>query len=278
MTIPALGALPGERRGYVEVAEGQVHYRAMGEGPALVLVHQAPWASIQYRRVMPLIAAAGYRAVAPDLPGHGLSDPLADPTIEGFAAILPALLDALAIDRAALVGQHGGALVAGRMAADHPHRVAALALDNAPLYSAERRAQRLAMIDETQTIRDGGGHLTDRWSLVRRIADRDWSDETVHVSVMTYFANGSSREHAHLAAARYDFARDLPRIACPTLVIAGRTDPLYPAGRTLIERRPDWRYAELPGGAGMLLDRPVEWCNAVLPFAQGIFPPPHLPA
>jgi pimeloyl-ACP methyl ester carboxylesterase len=266
MTIPATGALPGERRGYVLCGDRQVHYREQGSGPAVVLVHQAPWASIQYRRVMPLIAAAGFRAIAPDLPGHGLSDPLAEPTIEDFATLLPPLLDALGVARAAIIGQHGGALVAGRMAAAYPDRAVALAMDNAPLYTPERRAQRLAAIDESQEIAPDGGHLTDRWSLLRRIADPDWSDETIHISVLTYFANGPTREHGHYAAARYDFAPDVARIACPTLVVAGLTDPVFPSGRALIDRRPDWDYAELPGGAGMLLDRPEVWCGAIVPF------------
>ncbi len=268
MTLPSTGALPGERRGYVAFGAGQLHYREQGEGPAIILVHQAPWASIQYRRVMPLLAAAGYRAIAPDLPGHGMSDPLADPTIEGFAAILPPLLDGLGIDHAILIGQHGGALVAGRMAAEYPDRALALAMDNAPLYTAERRAQRLAAIDDSQRVAPDGSHLTDRWSLVRRVADPDWSDETLHVSVLTYFANGPTREHGHHAAARYDFTADLGRIACPTLVIAGRTDPVYPSGRALIDRRPEWEYAELSGGAGMLLDHAATWCATLFPFVD----------
>ncbi len=266
MTLPSMGALPGERRGYAAWDKGQIHYREQGEGPAVLLLHQAPWASIQYRRVMPLFAAAGFRAIAPDLPGHGLSDPLEEPTIKGFAAILPPLLDALGLAQAALVGHHGGALVAGRMAAAWPDRAAALAMDNAPLYSAEQRAHRLAKIDESQRIAPDGSHLADRWSLVRRIADPDWSDETVHLSVLTYFANGPTREHGHHAAAHYDFAADLARISCPTLVVAGRTDPLFPCGKALIDRRPDWRYAELPGGAGMLFDRPSDWFGTIFPF------------
>jgi pimeloyl-ACP methyl ester carboxylesterase len=266
MSIPATGALPGERRGYVQCGERQVHYREQGSGPAVVLVHQAPWASIQYRQVMPLIAAAGFRAIAPDLPGHGLSDPLADPTIEGFATLLPPLLDTLGVAQAVIIGQHGGALVAGRMAAAYPDRVAALALDNAPLYTPEQRARRLAAIDETQTIAPDGSHLLDRWSLVRRIAEPDWSDETLHVSVLTYFANGPTREHGHRAAARYDFSSDLVRIACPTLVVAGLTDPVFSSGLQLTECRPDWDYTELPGGAVMLLERPETWCAAILPF------------
>ncbi|MES2044245.1 MAG: alpha/beta hydrolase [Pseudomonadota bacterium] len=269
MTLPSIGPLPGERRGYATWQHGQIHYREMGAGPAAVLLHQAPWASIQYRRIMPLFAAAGYRAIAPDLPGHGMSDPLEDPTIERFAAVLPPLLDALAISRTALVGHHGGALVAARMAADYPQRVAALAMDNAPLYTADQRAQRRAGIDESQRIAPDGHHLTDRWSQVRRIADPAWSDETVHLSVLTYFANGATREHGHHAAARYDLHADLDRICCPTLVVAGRADPLFACGEALIARRPDWNYAAFSGGAGMLFEQPSIWFETIFPFVDG---------
>lgn len=271
MTLPATGALAGELRGYVPFGSRQLHYRVMGQGPAVVLLHQAPWASIQFRRLMPLIAAAGFRVIVPDLPGHGMSDPIDEPRIEGFAAILPPLLATLGETRALLLGQHGGALVAGRMAAEYPEKVVALALDNAPFYTAERRAERAAFIDESQVIAADGSHFTDRWALVRRIADADWSDETVHVSVLTYFANGPTREHGHHAVVHYDFGADLPRISCPTLVVSGRKDSVYSSGRAIVALRPDWEYAEMPGGAGMLLDRPDEWCATFLPFLRDHF-------
>ena len=59
--LPSVNVLPGERRGYVDGPDGLVHYRELGTGTPIVLVHQAPWGSIQYRRAMPVLAAAGYR-------------------------------------------------------------------------------------------------------------------------------------------------------------------------------------------------------------------------
>lgn len=266
--LPPFGALPGERRGYVDGPSGQIHYREMGEGPGLLLFHQAPWMAIQFHRAMPALAAAGYRVIAPDLPGHGLSDPLDVPTVEGFAAITPPLLGALGIERAAMIGHHGGALVAARAAAEYADRASALVLDNAPFYSEEQRAARRGGVDTNQGIAADGSHFTDRWALVRRIGDPEWSDVTVHLSVLAYFANGPTREHGHVAAPEYDLAADLPRIACPALVIASRTDPLFPAGKALIGARPDWSYAELSGGAGMVFDRVEEWAATVLDFLQ----------
>lgn len=266
MSLPAVGPLPGERRGYVDCANRQIHFRQQGEGPAVVLLHQAPWASIQFRRIMPLFAAAGCRAIAPDLPGHGMSDPLEEPTIQGFAAILPPLLGALGVSRAALVGHHGGALVAARMAAEFPDMAAALAMDNAPLYTPAQREKRLAGIDLTQQVASDSSHFTDRWARVRSIADPEWSAETIHIAVLTYFANGPTREHGHDAAARYDLDADLDRIACPTLVMSGQADPLFPCGKALIDRRPDWEYSAMQGGSGVLLEHPDIWFKTVFSF------------
>ena len=71
--LPSVNILPGERRCYIDGPDGQVHYRTLGAGAPIVLIHQAPWGSIQYRAAMPVLAAAGYQVIAPDLPGHGMS-------------------------------------------------------------------------------------------------------------------------------------------------------------------------------------------------------------
>lgn len=268
MTLPILTALPGERRGYVDGPDGQLHYRSHGEGPAVLLVHQAPWASIQYRHVLPRIAAAGFRAVAIDLPGHGMSDPPAEPSIEAYGESLAALLVGLDAGPAIVLGHRGGGLAAGRLAAERPELIRGLILDNAPYFTAEERAARIGRFGDRQDIAPDGSHLTDRWAWVRKVGDPDWSDETVHVSVVTYFTHGPWKEHGHSAIPRYDFVPDVRRIAAPTLVIASRTDPVFESGARLVNDRSDWEYSELPGGPGMVLDRPDEWCAPVIPFLQ----------
>ncbi|MEI9992533.1 MAG: alpha/beta hydrolase [Rhizomicrobium sp.] len=270
MTLPIFGALPGETRGYVATRHGQIHYRKHGEGTPVLLIHQAPWSSIQYRHALPLLAAAGYCAIAPDLPSHGMSDPTEAPSIELYADAMAAFLDGLGIGQAAVVGHHGGALVAGRLAARHGGKVRGIVLDNAPLYTAEQRAERLKRFSDPQILERDGHHFTDRWALVRRIGDPQWSDETVHLSLVAYFANGPWKEQSHWAAANYDFAPDVAKIACPALVIASRTDPVYPSGVALLALQPAWSYAELPGGAGMVFDRVGEWCVPVLEFLASL--------
>jgi len=266
VTFPSIHLLPRERRGYIDGPCGQVHYREQGEGLALVLVHQAPWSSAAYRRAIPLLAEQGYRVIALDLPGHGMSSPPeGDPSIEIYAETVAALIDGLDLESVILLGHRGGGLVSARTAAEFPTRISAMVTDNMPFYSAERTS-RVAALEEVQDIRPDGSHFTDRWALVRRIGDPAWSDETVHVGIVTYFGNGPWKDHGHRAAVAYDLAPDLDRVTCPTLVLSSRSDPLFPMGQLLIAKRPDWSYSELPGGAGMVFERTVEWAQPILKF------------
>jgi pimeloyl-ACP methyl ester carboxylesterase len=276
VSLPILTALPGERRGYVDGPDGQLHYRSQGPigddgAPPVLLVHQAPWASIQFRHALPRIAAAGFRAIAIDLPGHGMSDPPKAPGIEVYAGALAALLTELNLPPALVIGHRGGALASGHLAATHPELVAGLVLDNAPFFSAEERAARIGRFPDDQGIAADGSHLSERWAWVRRVGDPDWSDETVHISVLTYFQHGPWKEHGHSVIPLHDFAPDVERIACPTLILAGRSDPLFDSGRRLHAARPDWRYGEFAGGPGMVLDRIDEWIEPIICFIRDIF-------
>ena len=62
------------KRGYVDVPEGQVHYRAEGSGDAIILLHMASSSSGEYSRVIPFLAKT-YHAIAMDFLGFGESAP-----------------------------------------------------------------------------------------------------------------------------------------------------------------------------------------------------------
>jgi pimeloyl-ACP methyl ester carboxylesterase len=94
--------------------------------PAVLLLHGWPDSHRLWRRQVPALTAAGFRAVAPDLRGFGDSDRPEDVAAYGLAHILGdvvGVLDHLGIGRAHVVGHDWGAAVAWALAALLPDRV-----------------------------------------------------------------------------------------------------------------------------------------------------------
>jgi len=269
MNTPMSHNLSPDHRGYVPGTWGQVHYRERGEGEPLVLVHQVPWTSLQYHKVMAPLAAGGFRVIAPDTPGYGMSDPPPEPkSIEDYADNLVRLLDGLKLDRVAISGHHTGALIAPCFAARHPDRVTRLVVDNTPVWSAEERDKLQGKPGSDFDLKPDGSHFTDRWKRVRERGDPDWSDSSVQLAVMSFYNNGAYAEYGYWAAFRYDLMADLARITCPTLLLTGRRDPLHASVGKIRELRPDFAYAELKGGVAMQLEWPEEWAAPVVAFLK----------
>ncbi|MEU7432683.1 alpha/beta fold hydrolase [Streptomyces sioyaensis] len=112
--------------GIVPVEEGELFYETAGSGPAVILLHGAMLDQHMWDEQFSWLVNSGLRAIRYDLRGHGLSS-----TVAGDFAHhedLCALLDALDVPRAVLVGLSHGARVALDTALAHPDRVAALAL------------------------------------------------------------------------------------------------------------------------------------------------------
>ncbi len=102
----------------------------VGTGPAVVLCHGFPDLAFGWRNQMPVLAAAGFRAIAADQRGYGGSSAPAAVEDYGIAELtgdLVGLLDALEIDRAFFVGHDWGGFVVWAMAVLHPERVAGVA-------------------------------------------------------------------------------------------------------------------------------------------------------
>ncbi len=106
-----------------------------GEGVPVILCHGFPGLGYSYRHQMHAIAAAGFRAVAPDLRGYGGTDAPADAEAYAYEHItrdLVALLDALAAPRAVFVGHDFGAPSAWNVALRERARVLGLVLLSVP--------------------------------------------------------------------------------------------------------------------------------------------------
>ncbi len=106
-----------------------------GEGPAVVLLHGFPELAYSWRHQIPALAAAGFRAIAPDQRGYGQTDAPAnveDYCADELIADVSGLLDALELESATFVGHDWGALVLWYMAMLAPERIDRLIILNIP--------------------------------------------------------------------------------------------------------------------------------------------------
>ena len=107
-----------------------VHYVHAGSGPVVLLVHGVGASQVAWRRNIAPLADAGFAVVALDLPGHGDSDKPKNIEYDPIAAVhfLAHFLDALKVDRASVMGNSGGGLIAASFALEYPERTHRLVL------------------------------------------------------------------------------------------------------------------------------------------------------
>src|SRR5262245_20904246 len=117
----------------VDTGDVRLHAVIGGDGPPLLLIHGWPGSWYYWRLVMPALARE-FEIVAVDQRGIGLSDKPEDGYDAGtLANDLVGLMDALDHERFAVVGVDTGMLIGYALAAEHPERVARLAVGEAPL-------------------------------------------------------------------------------------------------------------------------------------------------
>ena len=128
---------------YLNVPDGEggelrVHYVEAGPPKAdpVLLMHGEPSWSYLYRKMIPIIVDAGFRAVAPDLIGFGRSDKPVDRkdyTYQRHVDWMQALLDKLDLQRITLVCQDWGGLIGLRLVAQNPARFSRVVVANTGL-------------------------------------------------------------------------------------------------------------------------------------------------
>jgi pimeloyl-ACP methyl ester carboxylesterase len=227
--------------GWIELDGTWVSYAEIGNGPPVLFVHGLGGCWQNWLENLPHFAAAGYRAIALDLPGFGHS-PMPD-----FAVSMPAygrLLDdfckALGLEGATLVGNSMGGFIAAEVALSEPRWIGQLVLVSAAGIShATMRREPVA----------AGAHalaaltpLAIRLNLLglRRPRLRRTAFQSVmrHPELLRpellweYFVHtmGSPAfRQSMLALAGYDFLDRLERLQVPTLLVWGRDDLVVPA-------------------------------------------------
>jgi pimeloyl-ACP methyl ester carboxylesterase len=259
------------KKHYFDGPMGQVHVRELGEGPALVLLHQTAWSSLQFKHAMPHLAARGIRCIAIDTPGFGLSDgPDQPPSIRDYAASLAETFQQMGLERPMLLGHHTGASIATAFAIEYPGMVEKIFLHGVPIYSSEERAERLAKPHFDQTPRPDGSHFTDRWELANGVSGGSASPEALHWSLVQFFWAGPNEWFGHHAAFKYDLEPDFKALTMPTVVISNSGDVLHKKMPYLQELRPDFNYSILEGGTFHIIYEEAErWAALVADHVLG---------
>ena len=138
--LPGFGYPPR----YADVGGLRLAYVEAGppDGEPVLLLHGEPSWSFLYRKVMPVLADAGLRAIAADLAGFGRSDKPAEIADHSYARHVE-WIRALAFDRLdlhglTLVGQDWGGLIGLRLVAEHPDRFARVVAANTGLPTGDQ--------------------------------------------------------------------------------------------------------------------------------------------
>ena len=259
---------PQIRSAYAETALGQVHYREAGSGPPVILLHESPISGRIYEAALSVLGRS-VRAIAPDTPGYGGSTPPPEPlSIDGYSQRMALFLDALGLDRVALVGHHTGGAIATQLAADlEDRRVPALVVLGACIFSDEERPWYLESYLEPFEPDPEGGHLSWLWARYQRIWGKDTPAELLHLATTEFLRAGKRYSWAYRAAFTFEAERVLPQVPCPTLYLVTEGDILRSKNEAAVELTPkgEARVIDIPYGQ-YPARHPEEFSSEVLAF------------
>jgi pimeloyl-ACP methyl ester carboxylesterase len=230
----------------VDVDGVRISYLDRGCGPPVVLLHGMVSSGSTWHSVVPVLAAAGRRVIAPDLRGHGASDRPGSYRLADFHRDVHGLLDHLGLDTVDLVGHSLGGHVASLVAQHEPARVRRLVIEDAP--PPPRRPGQAAATFQRRTD----------WRSVRRIMG----------ALRTFDRRMARPVLTELRTPDPAWWDRLPRITAPTLLLSGgptsHVSPLRLA--ELTDAIPDCRLVTIPAGHRIHSLRPAEFCAHLVPF------------
>jgi pimeloyl-ACP methyl ester carboxylesterase len=245
----------------------EIAYSEYGQGEPLLLIHGGMISGAEFQ---PQIApfSARYRLIVPDVRGHGMSGRGGYPySIRQWANDMAALLHALGIGQAFILGHSMGGMVAQQLAADHPQKVRALVIAESNYGVANDPMMRFA-----------AGVLTAIFKLVgaktaARLASAAIAANAEIKAVMTREIDDHAQNAPNLFAILdamndYDGRPILPRIACPTLVLCGADNKLsHKQGREMAQIIPNARLEFIANaGHGANWDNAADFNHVVLDF------------
>ncbi|MGC9666724.1 alpha/beta fold hydrolase [Planosporangium sp. 12N6] len=221
----------------VDVAGVELAYRDTGapDGPPVVLLHGGSSNSGTWDRLTAVLTAGGHRVVAPDLRGHGGSTRTPAYPLSGFRDDIVGLLDALALDRVALVGHSLGGHAASLVAQQQPGRVTRLVLEDPPPPPREptpdgglsrARMLLLGLGSLSRRRRYDPAAVTSAVAQLRR-PDPDWWDRLSVITAPTLMISGGPS--SHISPQRLaEVARAIPDCRLVTIPVGHRVHSRSP--------------------------------------------------
>jgi pimeloyl-ACP methyl ester carboxylesterase len=213
------------RRAYFECRFGQLHVRTafptsggFDEHTTLLCFHQSPRSGRVFEKFLPAIARD--RSVyAPDLPGHGESDPPPQkPAIADYAGAIADFVDSMRFRQIDVLGHQSGALVAAELALLRPEHVRRLVLVSVPVFNAEEREAFNGKPWQTAPTEDGA-HLLREWQRQLQSGGTGVTPEENTVALAERLQSGPAAAWGVGAAHHYSANERLPLLRQPVLIL-----------------------------------------------------------
>ena len=231
----------------------------------------------------PTFAAAGFRALAPDLLGHGRSPAPSDSTryeMASSASDLASLLDESTESAVHLLGYSMGGRIALFFALTYPERTRTLTIVSASpgiasvAERAERRGRDNALADHIE--QDGIVAFVDYWESLpmwksqRRNLSTEQRRQLREQRLQNRPSGMANSLRGMGTGAQPDLHPDLPSLSVPTLLVVGAEDGKFvTVNRQMAQRIPKARVVIFPEtGHAVHLERPRAFANTVLNFWQ----------
>jgi pimeloyl-ACP methyl ester carboxylesterase len=263
------------KKGYVDTADGQMHYRRddSGSGDPIVIFHMTASSSAAYE---PLIRAlAGKRpAIAFDTPNYGQSfKTTKEPSMAYIASVMLEALGNLGIKKFHLLGHHTGSSVAIEVASIAPDKVLSVTLSGMVYITAEENIAfgKQYVVDIPFTVY--GTQNMWAWTRAVKMDPTPITAAILNREMIDTLTAGENWNWAYKAVFSFEAQRKVHELTCPIFLVAGESDdarPLHdraiaglPHARVLTAKGYGTYYIETESGA-------VEFSHHILDFVGSV--------
>lgn len=258
------GKLPHTRH-YIKVRDRLVHYRRMGRGPALIMLHASPLTSESLLSGASVFANH-FTCIILDNPGYGLSDPL-PPNDRGdlgaYARALKETISALKLDRPIIYGASTGGVITHRFGCLFPDAARMLMLDTFSHMDTDETVD--GYFPDVHPKHDGSQFLAYWNKLTRLFIHKPWhqvdadkrqirdlpSASVIHGMLMQQLSAGQDYKHLYYAAIQYEDDSKIPELKANATINVWQGTPFYNEVKPYLDGVLPDNYIPIPSPTGL---------------------------